>query len=68
MIRSSALVLAVLAARRVLRRHDRCTPERLGAHEDRALAQLRRWAQERSRSIAVSTRDGGIGRWRSCRC
>lgn len=47
-IPSSALVLAVLARRRVLRRHDRWTPDRLRAHQDRALADLRQWAARRS--------------------
>jgi phenylacetate-CoA ligase len=47
-IRSSALVPAVLARRRTLRRHDRWTPAQLRAHQDRALAELRQWATRRS--------------------
>jgi len=47
-VRPSALVLAVLARRRVLRRHDRWMPGRLGAYQDRAAAELRRWAVRRS--------------------
>jgi phenylacetate-coenzyme A ligase PaaK-like adenylate-forming protein len=47
-IGASGLVLAVLARRRALRRRDRWTPERLRAHQDRALTELRRWAVRRS--------------------
>ena len=47
-MRSSALVLAVLARRRVLRSTNRWTPERLAAYQDRAAAELRRWAVRRS--------------------
>ena len=32
----------------MLRRHDRWMPERVGAHQDRALAELREWAIRRS--------------------
>ena len=41
-------MLAVLARRRTLRRHDRWTPAQLRAHQDRALGELRRWATRRS--------------------
>ena len=47
-IGSSAVVLAVLARRQTLRRHDRWAPVRLRAHQDRALTELRRWAMRRS--------------------
>jgi hypothetical protein len=47
-IGSSALVLAVLARRQTLRRHDRWTPVQLRALQDRALTELRRWAMHRS--------------------
>jgi hypothetical protein len=67
-IGSSALVLAVLARRRILRRHDRWTPAQLGAHQDRALSELRQWAVRRSAFYRRSTPDAQIGRWPSCRC
>jgi len=46
--RSGELVLAVLGRGRALRRHDRWTPAQLGAHQDRALSELRQWAVRRS--------------------
>lgn len=45
---STALLMAVLAHRRVLRRHDRWTVEQLRSHQAREQAGLRAWAYRRS--------------------
>ena len=47
--RTVALVLAVLAYRRRLRRRDRCSRPALLAYQDRALRRLREYAYRKSR-------------------
>ena len=53
--RTVALVLAVLGYGRQLRRRDHWSRPRLMAHQDRALAHLRRHAYAKSLSIGIST-------------
>ena len=65
-IRSSALVLAVLARGQTLRRHDRWTPAQLRAHQARALTELRQWAVRRSafyRRFHAGRADRPTPRW-----
>ena len=47
--RTVALVLAVLGYRHRLRRRDRWSHAVLGAHQDRALRRLRKYAYQKSR-------------------
>jgi len=47
-IRTTALVLRVLAGRRTLRRHDQWTTEQLRTHQASKQAELRAWAYRRS--------------------